>query len=66
MLTGFDDPAADASPLHTVHGFARQMLLYTTTFDGANRINGLPRGIRRNIRFAVLTSFNAILEGALW
>lgn len=62
-LTGFDDPTADASPLHTVHGFARQMLLYTTTFRGTNRINSLPRGIRRNIREELLNSFNAILRG---
>jgi hypothetical protein len=57
MLTGFDDPASGAIPLHDVYGFARQMKRNLTTFKGIHRFYGFHRDDRRMIRERLLRNF---------
>jgi hypothetical protein len=61
-LTGFDDPVGTASPLHQVFGFAHQMSINMTTFDGFDRYCSCPRFDRRNIRGQLVNGFNAVLR----
>jgi hypothetical protein len=61
-LTGFDDPASGASPLHSVNSFARQMFRNMTTFKGIKRYLRRPKRLRRFVRDELLNSFNAVLR----
>jgi hypothetical protein len=59
-ITGFEDAVATVGPLHNVHGFARQMRLYTTTWSGRQRYWGCPHVVRQNIRYELLNIFAAV------
>jgi hypothetical protein len=61
-LTGFENPGVTVHPLHGVHGFARQMLLYATTWSGHERYWRCARHVRRNIRWELLNTFSAVLR----
>jgi hypothetical protein len=61
-LTGFDDPAIEASPLHSVHSFAHRMFLNMATSEGIKRYLSNPKRMRRFVRDELLNSFNAILR----
>ena len=61
-LTGFENSTATVSPLHRVHGFAHQMVLYTTTWSGRQRYWRCPRYVRQNIRWELLNAFAAVLR----
>ena len=63
VLTGFDDPACDAHPLHIVWGFAYHMLVNTTTFRGMARLYNRPRAFRATRRRRTPEHFNAVLKG---
>jgi hypothetical protein len=62
-LTGFDDPVNSASPLHSVYGFAHQMLIYMTTSEGIRRYLRIPERMRRFIRDGLLNGFNGVVRG---
>jgi hypothetical protein len=65
LLAGFDDANVTADPLHSVYGFAHQMMLYTRTWDGLKRYYKQPQFVRQNIRWELLRIFKAVLRDYL-
>jgi hypothetical protein len=60
QLAHLEDPGARAHPLHRVHGFARQMRLYTTTWEGRQKYWRGASFDRQNIRYELLNMFAAV------